>query len=82
MFDRVSGTPEVNLACLGTQHWGLLRVIGILMLCNHTVGMPEHPSLAVTKTFTEVNGSCVCIGRFRISKGCCSESIFWVVCFV
>lgn len=32
---------------LGTQHWGLLRVIGILILCNHTVGMHEHQSPAV-----------------------------------
>lgn len=29
------------------QHWGLLRVAGILLLCNHTVGMPGHQSLAV-----------------------------------
>lgn len=29
------------------QHWGLLRVTGILMFDNNTVGMPGHQSLAV-----------------------------------
>lgn len=64
MFDRVLGTPEVNLARFRHTALGLLRVVGISVFCNHTVGMSKHPTPAVVKTFTEVSGCCVSIGRF------------------
>lgn len=66
------------------QHWGLLRVTGILMLCNHTVRMPGHQSLAVAVQSKLLLNSLVAVSALddcEFQRDIVLKN-FFLVCFV
>lgn len=66
------------------QHWGLLRVTGIFMLCNHTVGMPGHQSLAVAVQSKLLLNSLVAVSALddcEFQRDIVLKN-FFLVCFV
>lgn len=65
------------------QHWSLLRVTEILMLCNHTVGMPGHQSCSRCSAELLLN-SVVAVSAledYEFQRDDVQKSVF-LLCFV